>query len=104
VRVDLVHEVRDGVPATATVRGEVVDELGLPAPLSQGSTAVSISVVAAAPQDLADPALLPPVLRELPDAAAADLATCLDEPSDRGDLRWVGTPAALPTLGGPLPE
>lgn len=104
VRVDLVREVLPGVPATATVTGEVVDELGLPVPLSGGSTVVSVAVVAAAPQDVSDPVLLPTAVRAGVTGAAVDLATCLDEPAASGDLRWAGTPAALPTLGGPLPR
>ncbi len=104
VRVDLVREVLPGVLATATVTGEVVDELGLPVPLSGGSTVVSVAVVAAAPQDVSDPALLPTSVRGGVAGEAVDLATCLADPAASGDLRWVGTPAALPTLGGPLPR
>jgi hypothetical protein len=104
VRVDLVHEVREGVPATATVGGEIVNDIDDPVPLSEGSTTVSVQVVAAAPQDLADPTLLFPSLRDPDAAVAVDLATCLDDPPDDGELRWVGTPAALPDVGGPLPE
>ncbi len=102
VRVDLVREVLDGVPATATVTGEVVDELGLPA--ARGTTVVGVAVVAAAPQDVHDPALLPAAVRDGAPQVAVDLATCLGEPAPGAGLRWVGTPAALPSLGGPLPD
>ncbi|WP_157732482.1 hypothetical protein [Cellulomonas sp. PSBB021] len=104
VRVDLVREVREGVPATATVTGEVVDELGLPARLSDGSTVVSVEVVAAAPQDVSDPALLPAAVRAGVPDEPVDLAGCLTDPPAGGALRWAGTPAALPAVGGPLPR
>ena len=101
VRVDLVREVLDDVPATATVAAQVVDDLGLPA--ARGTTVVSVTVVAAAPQDVQDPALLPAALRgDLP--RATEVATCLDEPGTGARLRWTGVPAALPALGGPLPR
>jgi len=105
VRVDLVRPLEVG--GRTTVAAATV-ATGLEwADLENGrdpsdDVVLSVQAVAPAPQDLDDDALLPAALRAVPDAV--DASACLDGPPADDGRTWVGEPAALPPLGGPLPR